>query len=90
MVDLPTARCPVTKTDDVGAALPQARSKGKSLGMPCERNESFLAIAVVPHQDGEFTIRFQGLGGVTDELTIATKEVVERGSTREVAGVVEV
>ena len=85
-IDLFRAAGSVAKSDDVGAGLPQPAGESKLFGVIGQRHETCLAVAVVAHQDGEFSARCQDTDTIIDKGSVACEELPERLAPREVIG----
>ena len=77
-VDPLAARGTVAEADDVGTVLPQPGEEGQALGVVDEGHEARFAVAVVAHEDREFTALGQSVGRVLEEHTVALEEELER------------
>ena len=89
-VDFLAAAGPVTESDDVGPMLFQTTGERDLLGVVRQRDESFVAVGVIAHQDGQLSAGYQRAHTVFDEKLIPLKKGIERRSPRQVAWVIRV
>ena len=89
-INLAATRCSVVEPDDAGAVLTKASGESESLRVVGERAESGFAVAIIAHEDCEFTAWGQDTGTICDERGVAFKECFQRRRARQVSWVVGV
>src|SRR3954469_11570214 len=67
-VDSPAAARPVREADDVRAVLAEPDGEREPLRVIDERDEAFLAVAVVAHEHGKFAVGRKDCGAILQEL----------------------
>lgn len=68
----------MAEPNNLSAVLSKTAFERESFGVPGKRNKPRLAVAIVAHQYGEFTIGLQYPRTVADELAIPAQEVFQR------------